>query len=71
MCVSRCIYMPEAKAQEREDSAKFLELLLSDCEGGDSHAWRRCKKCQAIHMLEINDALAVKLINHAIKALKP
>lgn len=54
----------------KKDAAKFLERLLSPCEGKpDGHGWQKCRRCAAIHLLENRDKLAVRLLTTAIQSL--
>ncbi len=55
----------------KEDSARFLTILLGPCDGGTGeHAWRKCKRCNAIAQLENHDPLAHRLVQAAIDHLR-
>ena len=56
---------------EEKDATKLLEQLISECEGPPNrHAWVKCKRCLAMHLLENKDPLAVRLLRAAIERLK-
>lgn len=55
----------------REDAARFLKLLLSECGGGpNDHDWRRCRRCLAFDQLQGHQPLARKLVNVALETLE-
>lgn len=51
------------------DALKLLRLLAMPCEGTNEHSWRKCKRCTAIHGLEMRFSLTMRLLNAAIAAL--
>jgi hypothetical protein len=58
------------RTQQQEtdvDAAIFLTLLISQCaDGPNDHSWRTCRRCLAVHQLEMRDPFAVRLVQHAI-----
>lgn len=62
---------PLEQQRWREDAARFLRLLLSECgEGVHDHAWRRCRRCLAFDQLQGHQPLARKLVEVAIAELE-
>jgi hypothetical protein len=62
----------EAHALPREvqDAIKFIELLVGECDPGTSdHAWRKCKRCLAIHEVQNNGRPAMRLLKAAVDRL--
>lgn len=49
-------------AQELADARKLLEQLLAPCEGADAHSWRKCKRCAAVHGIEMRFSLSMRLL---------
>ena len=54
----------------RDDAKKFISLLVGDCDPGtDDHAWRKCRRCLAIHEVQTYGAPAMRMLNKAAAAL--
>ena len=58
-------------ANAQSDAAKFIELILGECDGrADAHSWRKCRRCLAIHLIECRDNTARRLLETAKDALR-
>jgi hypothetical protein len=62
--------MTKAELDALADAVKFLELLLSECNGADEHSWRRCRRCLAFSELEGHQPLARAFIQTALASLR-
>jgi hypothetical protein len=62
--------MTKTELDALADAVKFLELLLSECNGADAHSWRRCRRCLAFSELESHQPLARAFIHTALAALR-
>lgn len=60
----------EPQDKSAQDAARLIERLIGPCEGKpDGHAWQKCSRCCAMHLLENRDKYAVRLLTNAIEAL--
>lgn len=57
-------------AHLRADAAKFLKLLLEQCDGADVHSWRTCRRCLALSELQNRAPLAQRFLEEAIRSLE-
>ena len=52
------------------DAALLLKLLIGPCDDGASdHAWRKCRRCTTLHLLENRDAFIVSVLRDAADML--
>ena len=49
---------------EHADALKLLDALLAPCEGADAHSWLRCKRCTAMHGLEMRFPVTMRLMGY-------
>jgi hypothetical protein len=55
---------------ERQDAVKLLEALVRPCDAGTTdHAWRKCRRCMTVHLVENRDPVAMRLLNAALRVL--
>ena len=58
-----------ATDQERRDALTLLSQILAPCEGADEHSWRKCKRCAAIHGVEMRFSLSMRLLEIAAECV--
>lgn len=59
-----------AATNQQADILKLLRTLVEPCEGADDHAWRKCRRCAAIHGVEMRFPLSMRLLQAAIEGLE-
>ena len=47
----------------------LLEQLLAPCENPNDHGWRKCKRCMAVHGIEMRFDLSMRLLREAADQL--
>ena len=58
------------RSKQIADALKLLQRVTAECDGAPTdHAWRTCKRCTAIHGIEMRFGLTMRLLNAAIEAL--
>lgn len=61
-----------ARGDERTDAATLLRHLAASCtqQPSGEHGWRRCDHCLAVHLVQQNDPLAMRLLQLALAAVE-
>jgi hypothetical protein len=54
--------MTKSAPEGQTDSLRLLATLLEPCEGADEHSWRKCKRCTAMHGLEMRFPVTMRLM---------
>lgn len=62
---------PISPAREQDDALRLLRTLVGPCQGADSHSWRKCKRCAAVHGVEMRFPLSIKALETVLSLLKP
>ena len=51
------------------DGVTVLRRLIAPCDNGATeHAWRKCVRCQTMHLIQMRDPLVVRLLEAVIAA---
>jgi len=61
---------PSAEIAARADAVKLLDQLVAPCDGAPTeHGWRKCKRCTAVHGVEMRFGLSMRLLKAAADQL--
>lgn len=56
--------------QTQDDALTLLQQLVAPCERTTDHAWRKCKRCAAVHGIDMRFPLSMRLLQAAIDRLQ-
>jgi hypothetical protein len=60
-----------AMTPELQDALTLLKQLAAPCDGAPTdHGWRKCKRCTAVHGVQMRFKVSMRLIQRAIDALE-